>query len=411
MKDFDEKEGSVMYKIRKNQEENTILIPATLDMHFPLLRYMFWSKGYKCVDLRDKEEYPVREEGLKYANHDICYPFILMTGQVVRALRSGKYDPKKTFILMPTAGDACRGACYIGLMKRALRLSHLDDAKVMTINVRHVCDEISLKITLDMAIRGLFGMFYGDMLMLLVHQTRPYEVNKGETDELYRKWVRCLSRDIRLGKHLTLCAMKRNFERMAQSFRAVKRTGEKRKVVGIVAEFYAKYCALGNWDMVKFLEDNQCEAHLNGLSWYALYYVDSHKPQKYNAERLGFEAAKKLMLHVQGCMIKILRKNGFHCLSRYDVMEKESRKYVSHNLTVGDGWLLGAEAVDYIRHGVKKILCNAPFGCMANVCAGRGVYPAIRRAFPEASLVVVEPDSSGSKLNYFNRIRMLIDSK
>ena len=113
-----------MYKIKTNREENTILIPATLDMHFPLLRFMFWSKGYRVVPLTESDEFLIREEGLKYVNYDICYPFVLMTGQVVRALRSGKYDPKKTFILMPTAGDACRGACYISLMERSLRNSH-----------------------------------------------------------------------------------------------------------------------------------------------------------------------------------------------------------------------------------------------------------------------------------------------
>ncbi|MBO4324699.1 MAG: hypothetical protein J5845_04800 [Lachnospiraceae bacterium] len=398
-----------MYKIRTNREENTILIPATLDSHFPLIRYMFWSKGYRVVPLRDKDEFAVREEGLKYANHDICYPFILMTGQVVKALRSGRYDPKKTFILMPTAGDACRGACYIGLMQRSLHRAHFDDTKVMTINVRHVCDEISLKISLGTAIRGLFGMYYGDMLMLLANQTRPYEVRKGETDRLFRKWTRRVASDIRLAKHLTLRSMKKNFERMAQDFKKIERTGEKKKVVGIVAEFYEKYCALGNWDIVKFLEDNGCEAHVNGLSWYMLYYVDSHKPDKLNPERIAFEAAKKLMIHVQDSMIETMRRNGFHCLSRYETMDVNSRKLVTHNLTVGDGWLLGAEAVDYCRHGINRILCIAPFGCMANVCAGRGVYPRIRRAYPKASLVVVEPDSSGSKLNYYNRVRMLID--
>ena len=143
--------GADMYKIKSNREENTILIPATLDMHFPLLRFMFWTKGYRCVPLEDDDEFLVREEGLKYVNYDICYPFVLMTGQVVSALRSGKYDPKKTFILMPTAGDACRGACYIGLMQRSLRNSHFEDVRVMTINVRHVCDEISFPITLDTA--------------------------------------------------------------------------------------------------------------------------------------------------------------------------------------------------------------------------------------------------------------------
>ena len=173
-----------MYKILSEHEENTILLPATLDAHFPLLKYMFWSKGYAVVPLDDNDEFGITTEGMKYANHDICFPFILMTGQVVRALKSGKYDPKKTFVLMPTAGDACRGACYIGLMKQSLKKSGFDEVKVLTINVRHVEDEISLKLSLDTAVRGLFGLFYGDILMMLANQTRPYEVHKGETDAL-----------------------------------------------------------------------------------------------------------------------------------------------------------------------------------------------------------------------------------
>ena len=214
-----------MYKIKSDQEENTILLPATLDAHFPLLKYMFWSKGYCVVPLDESDEFEIKSEGMKYANHDICFPFILMTGQVVRALKTGKYDPKKTFILMPTAGDACRGACYIGLMRRSLMKAGYDDVRVLTINVRHVEDEISLKINFDTAIRGLFGLFYGDILMLLSNQVRPYEVNKGETDVLYQKWVEELSRDLRLGKNLTLGKMKKNFERIAESFEKIERDG------------------------------------------------------------------------------------------------------------------------------------------------------------------------------------------
>ena len=220
-----------MYKIRSETEENTILIPATLDNHFPLLKYMFWSKGYAVIPLDESDEFEVRQEGLKYSNHDICYPFVLMAGQVVRALRSGKYDPKKTFILMPTAGDACRGACYLGLMRRSLDKSHFEDVRVMTINVRHVRDDIQLKISLDTAIRGLFGLFYGDILMLLANQVRPYEVNKGETDALYKEWLDKLSEDLRLGKNLTLGKMKKNFRKIAESFANIKRDGKERTVV------------------------------------------------------------------------------------------------------------------------------------------------------------------------------------
>lgn len=397
-----------MYRIKSDKEENTILLPATLDDHFPLLKYMFWSKGYSCVPLDEDNEFVIRQEGLKYSNHDICYPFVLMTGQVVRALRSGLYNPEKTFILMPTAGDSCRGACYIGLMKHALEKAKFPEVRVMTINVRHVRDDIQLKINFDTAIRGLFGLFYGDMLMLLVNQTRPYEAQKGTVNRLRKKWIDKLSDDLRLGKNLTIGKMKKNMQLMAEDFRSVERIDDKKKIVGIVAEFYVKYCSLGNWDIVKYIENNGGEAHVNGASWYALYYIDSHKPSMMNPERMAFEIVKKLLSSCQNSMIDILKKNGFHCLNAYKTMDENSRKYVNHNLQTGDGWLLGAEVVDYINCGIDKVLCIAPFGCMANVCAGRGLYPHLQREFPGSSIAVVETDSSSSKLNYFNRVEMLL---
>ena len=397
-----------MYKIKSDKEENTILLPATLDAHFPLLKYMFWSRGYSCVPLEENDEYAIRQEGLKYANHDICYPFILMVGQVVRELERGEYNPKKTFVLMPTAGDSCRGACYIDLMERGLEKSGHGDVRVMTINVRHVHDDIQLKINYDTAVRGLFGLFYGDMLMLLTNQTRPYEAEEGAVDKLRAEWISKLSEDLRLGKNLTLGKLKKNMNLMAESFRNIRRNPGEKKIIGIVAEFYVKYCALGNWDVIRYIEKHGGEAHVNGASWYALYYIDTHKPDNYGIERMGFEIIKKLITHVQNQMIDILRSHGFHCLNPYKVMNENSGKYVNHNLTTGDGWLMGAEVVDYINSGINKVLCIAPFGCMPNVCAGRGLYPHLQREFPGSSITVVETDSSSSKLNYYNRVEMLL---
>ena len=397
-----------MYKIKSDKAENTILIPATLDDHFPLLKYMFCSKGYYCVPLDEDNEFVIRQEGLKYCNHDICYPYVLMVGQVIRALNSGLYDPKKTFILMPTAGDSCRGACYIGLMKQSLEKAKFPEVRVMTINVRHVHDDIQLKINLDTAIRGLFGLFYSDCLMLLVNQVRPYEVKKGTVNKLRKKWLEKLSEDLRLGKNLTLGKLKKNMILMAEDFQKVERIQCEKRIIGIVAEFYVKYCSLGNWDVVKYIENSGGEAHVNGASWYGLYYIDSHKPEKMNPERIAFEIVKKLFVHCQNQMIDILRSHGFHCLNDYKTLDENSRKVVNHNLKTGDGWLLGAEVVDYINSGISRVLCIAPFGCMANVCAGRGLYPHLQREFPGSSITVVETDSSSSKLNYFNRVEMLL---
>ena len=116
-----------------------------------------------------------------------------------------------------------------------------------------------------------------------------------------------------------------------------------------------------------------------------------------------------LLTNLQDAMIDALKEYGFHCLSNYEAMDNGSRDLVSRTFTIGDGWLMGSEVIDYIHNDIKKVLCIAPFGCMANVCAGRGMYPYLQREFPGASIAVLETDASSSKLNYYNRVRMLID--
>jgi len=398
----------LMYRIRKEKEKNTIILPATLDAHFPLLKYMFWSRGYSVDCLEDFNEFEIRQEGMKYANHDICFPYLLIAGQTIRALKTGRYDLKRTFILMPTAGDACRGACYIGLMKRSLSKAGFGDVRVMTINVRHIEDDIQVKMNLDTAIRGLAGMFYGDILMMLSNQVRPYEKNKGDTDDLFKKWTDKLSLDIRLGRNMSPGSIRKTFELIASDFEKIPVNDVKKTVVGIVGEFYVKYCRLGNWDIVNYLEDNGCEACVTGLSWYALYYIDSHKPEKKNIERGAFELVKKLITGLQESMRETMKRHGFKVMSSYKDMDEASREEVNHKFIIGDGWLMGAEVIDFIRNDIGKVLCIAPFGCMPNVCEGRGLYPYLKRRYPGADIAVVETDMSGSVLNYYNRVQMLI---
>ena len=397
-----------MYRIDENvhKEKYTLLIPATIDMHYPLIKYMFWSKDYRVEVLDNTED--VIGTGLKYANNEMCFPFILMVGQVINALRSCKYDLSRTRLLMPAAGDACRGACYIGSLRRALDKADLGECKVLTINVRHIEEDANLDITLDMGIRGLYGLFYSDILMLLVNQVRPYEINKGEAEKLWQKWTDKAADDLKAGKNLKRKVLFENFDRICADFEKIERTREPKKKVGIVGEFYAKYCGLGNWNVVNYIEKCGMETHTNGLSWYVLYYIDTHTPDKAGIEQSAFMFARRLVLDWQNKMIATLQRHGFYTLPNIDVLREGSKDYVSENLENGDGWLLGTEVIGHINHDCKRVLCIAPFGCMANVCAGRGLYPYLKRCFPESIISTVEPDASGSTGNYFNRVQILL---
>ena len=80
-----------------------LLIPSLLDDWFPLLQYAFASKRWTPVLLT--EDRGLADLGLQYIHSDMCYPAHLVAGQVLSALRSGKYDPSTCGVLIGQAGD------------------------------------------------------------------------------------------------------------------------------------------------------------------------------------------------------------------------------------------------------------------------------------------------------------------
>lgn len=398
-----------MYQIREDEdrEKYIMLIPAMLDAHFPLLQYAFYSKNYHPIILENEEK--ITDIGLQYVNNDMCYPAILNIGQMVGALQSGKYDTKRTVLLMPQAGDACRGSNYTSILRRAVAAAGYKEVRVLSLNAKGLEKNQQVELTFGMVWRALFGLFYGDILMLLINQVKPYEVEKGATDTCYMKWQGILAEELKCGKHLTLGWMEHNFHRMAEDFAAIKRTAEKKQKIGIVGELYTKYCHLGNWNLEQFLAEEECEYYINGLSWYVLYYIDTHLTTEGAFMGKCYQIGLKFIGGLQKKMIAALRKNGFYCVDEFAKVKKQAEGYVCFDCTIGDGWLIGAEAVAHIKGGYRKVIAVQPFDCMPNHVCGRGLYPSLARKLPEGHIVSVDLDSSGSSLNVRNRIKMLID--
>lgn len=394
-------------KWNKENAESILFVPAMLDMHFPLIKYAFFSKDYYPVVM--SEEGNITDIGLKYINHDMCYPLSQFVGQMKKTLDSCDYEKDRVKLLMPTAGDACRGANYTGALRRAMALAGYGNVPVLTLNVRDYEPENMMKFDFSMVWRAMFGMFYCDILMMLLYQTRPYEVHKGDADRCWSKWIKRLSRDMISGRNLSLLYMHRNFRLICKDFARIKTDKRvKKQVVGLVGELYVKYCHLGNWNVVDFIEKNGGEIHVNGLSYYSIYYMDTHMVRKHTLEAKGAKVLMWLLELIQKDMINALRSHGFFSLPPYIQMKKESKGYVNYNVRTGDGWLIGAEAVSYIKHGVDKVFAAQPFGCMVSHCAGRGLYPSLTRKLGRGYIVSADVDSSASKLNYYNRLLMLM---
>ena len=407
------KGGVVMYQIQeeKQNEKYTLLIPAMLDAHFPLLKYAFYSKKYRPVIMEETEG--ITNLGLKYVHNDLCYPAILITGQILKTLQSGKYDLKKTVVLEPQAGDACRGSNYIPVIRKALDEAGYSMIPVISLNVTGLEKKHSLPITRDLLIRAVSAAYYGDLLMILSNQTTPYEENAGDTQKLHDKWISVLAEDLKNGNNLSFEMIKLRFEEITEDFAAIPRKDVKRSKIGIVGELYIKYCHLGNWNLETFLREQKCEYYINGITWYALYYMDTHllseggEPKR-SVIAKGVRSIFEYFLDLQKTMVNTLKKQGFYCMDAYDEFKKKADGYVTYQCSIGDGWLIGAEFANHALNGYNRIICGQPFGCLPSHVCGRGLYPAIRRKLPDTQYISVDYDSSGTDTLVKSRIRMLL---
>ena len=398
-----------MYQINETRQagQTTLLIPAMLDDHFPLLRYAFFSKRYHPVILETRQG--VVDAGLRYGHNDMCYPFHLCLGQYLQALGSGDYDLDHTALLMPSAGDACRGSNFTSLVRKALKDAGYPQVKVLTLNVKGLEKDQALVLEPHMVWRALFALYYGDILLLLTRQVRPYEAEPGAAEVCRARWTEILSRDIKTGQGLTLGRMKRNFRHIAADFAAIPRRPGEKKRVALVGELYTKYCALGNWDMAAFLEEEGCEAVVNGFSWYILYYVDNQLAANRGPRRVLWRGVDRFLSSLQGRMVSAIRDHGFRCLEPFPVFKENAWAHLSRELQVADGWLMGGEIVGHIQSGCSRILAAQPFGCLPSHVCGRGQYAALARKFPQARLVSVDLDASGTPSQVYNRVKLLIE--
>lgn len=387
----------------------TLLIPALLDDWFPLLQYAFASREWTPVLL--KEDRGLADRGLRYFHNELCYPVFLVAGQVLAALESGEYDPARCGVLMGQAGDACRGSCGIRLMRKALDRAGYPEVALLSLNVRDIDRDAGLPITPAMVRRALAAAVWGDALAILRNQVRPYEVRDGAAEALRRRWMERLGEDLRRGTGLSRRRVLERCREIAASFRRIETEPREVQRVAVVGEIYTKYCRLGNWDLEKYLAAEGCEIGVGGVTWYALYYIDTHSLKGPAYQRKIYRILGNYLGGVQREMISILREAGFRVLPPLAEVKRRAEGLAPLNCTVADGWLITAEAAAWAGLGYRKILCVQPFGCLPGHIFGKGQYAALQRKLPGALLASVDYDASTGEGTVQSRVRMLLDTE
>lgn len=391
------------------KQTHTILIPDMLPIHFGLIMEIFRASGYK-MELLTTSTRSVVDEGLKHVHNDTCYPALLVIGQFIDALKSGKYDVNKVALLISQTGGGCRASNYIHLLRKALD-EEFPQIPVLSLNFSGLEKDSGFKITAGMFLQMLYAVLYGDLLMSLYNTCRAYELNKGDSKAVLEKWQDKIAKLFRNGVYRRT---KKLYREILADFSQIKRTKEKKVRVGIVGEIYVKYSPLANNHLEDFLISEGCEpvvpAFLDFCLYCAVNTVNDGKIYNFSTNTTKiFGIAYKLIYGMQKQMIRIVKKHGeFDPPHDFENLRAYADKYMHQGVKMGEGWLIPAEMAALAHGGVENIICTQPFGCLPNHIVAKGMSRVIKEAFPQANIVAVDYDPGATRVNQENRIKLML---
>lgn len=398
---------------KEMKETHTLLFPNMLTTHFMILRNILQSYGFK-IEVLQNDGPQVVEEGLRYVHNDTCYPALLTIGQMIDALKSGKYDVEHVALLMSQTGGGCRASNYAYLLRKALRDAGLGHVPVVTINLSTLENNPGFRLTIPMLRRMLAALAYGDMLMLLSNQVRPYEVHPGQTDALVRSWVERTSGWFDANTGFSLKQVGKHYREMVHEFGSIEQKDVPKVKVGIVGEIYAKYSPLANNGLEKFLAGEGCEVMVPGIMQFLLYAIDMpmEDTHLYGGSKFSQQATLVMFSYLtrfETELISAVQEDGtFTAPSSYAHLKEMVTSFIGNGCKMGEGWLLTAEMIELTESGYGNIVCAQPFGCLPNHIVGKGMMSAIRKAYPQANIVAIDYDPGATKVNQENRIKLML---
>lgn len=390
------------------RREYTILIPQMLPIHFKFIEQIMQEAGYNIV-LMTSTDPEIVNQGLQSVHNDTCYPALLVIGQMMNELNSGKYDLHKTALMITQTGGGCRASNYIHLLRKALKKRGLDYIPVISFNLAGMEKNPGFKFTPKMIFKLLGAVVYGDLLMLLSNQIRPYEVHPGDTDALLEHWISTL-----LDRKMSIRHMRRTLDEITESFVQIPVHRTEKVKVGVVGEIYIKFAPLGNNNLEKFLAQQDCEVCVPGLLDFIIFMGDHHMVdvKKFHIKFMkGFVSLlmKKLFVNFQNKLIDAVKKYPqLRAPSDFETIKSLTNGYLSDGNMMGEGWLLTGEMLELIHSGIDNIICTQPFGCLPNHIVGKGMIRAIRKQYPTANIVAIDYDPGATKTNQENRIKLML---
>ncbi|MBQ7300834.1 MAG: 2-hydroxyacyl-CoA dehydratase [Clostridia bacterium] len=398
---------------KEMKKDYKILVPMMLQMHFKILCGVLRNFGYD-VELLETSGPHIAEEGLRHVHNDACYPAIIVIGQFIDAIKSGKYDPDKTALVFFQTGGGCRASNYVSLLRKALKKAGYPQVPVVALSFVGLEKHPGLSLSLPLIHKIVYAFLYADLLMLLVNQCRPYENTPGSAQELADKWTQTLADALTEKTFVSYKQVKDNYRAILRDFAALPRTLRPAARVGIVGEIFVKYSPLANNDLERFLVSEGAEPVVPGLLDFFMYTVYANvidyqlyglHPVKHKIFNLLFDFFNKK----KNDLIEIIEEQGiFEPPAHFDHVINLTNGYIGVGTKMGEGWLLTAEMLELAEAGVENIVCTQPFGCLPNHICGKGMMRPIKERNPDVNIVAIDYDAGATKVNQENRLKLML---
>lgn len=399
--------------LNKYTKENyTILMPQMSPIHFDIVEHGIRECGYNVEVLKNYDG--AVEEGLKYVNNDACYPAIIVIGQIVKAIKSGKYDLNKTMVAITQTGGVCRASNYIGFLRKALSDAGYSNIPVISLSLngeekRNLYSVFSI----GLINRIMMGAIYGDLLMKVLYRVRPYEKYKDSANKLYKKHLDICKQSL---KKANISTFKENIYNIVKDFDELPIIEKNKPKIGLVGEILVKFHPLANNNIVDILETEGVEVVVPELMNFFLscayntYYKSEYLLDK-KYKKIGGKIMKDTIEMYQRHYLKALENSKrFSRPEKIEVLANKASKVISIGNQAGEGWLLTAEMIELIESGVGNIICMQPFACLPNHITGKGVIKELKQIYKNANIVPIDYDPGASEVNQINRIKLMLST-
>ena len=422
-------ELGVRTKIFKNEDKHRkILAPFMTEYLTPIIPPILKLIGYDVEVLPMSDEVSA-ELGLKFANNEVCYPATLIVGDIIKALKSGKYDLQNTAVVMSQTGGQCRATNYAGLIKRAMVSNGFQDVPLLTLGVTASTGEASGSTDdkqdyneqegfnipwLKYSQIIITAILYGDAINEMYNACIVRERQPGIARELRDKYMRLIDEPIAQNSAKGLIKL---LEQAAEEFDQMTIDREVPRV-GIVGEIFLKFNPFSHQYLEQHIIQKGIEVVPPLLAPFFLQEfvnVEVQKHMRLSCTKVPDFVVKGAYKGLIGRRLKQINKaaSKFRYFRRFTNIyddAKEVKGLVSLAAQFGEGWLLPADIVGYIRDGVDNIISLQPFGCIANHVISKGIEKRLHDRFPQLNLVSLDFDSGVSEVNVTNRLLLFLDS-